>query len=648
MPTPDKLPSIILSEITGNDTLIIQDGNQTKKVSIAQLSDFLSFEGVDVAHILSIEFTETTDPSGLPGQAGAADTYTITYRNGPEGATVDTSTFVVQNGANGIAGNPGASVTGVNFTGGTILGEETTINFTGTDGFVPTPITVQAGIQGERGDKGNPGQDGEAGERGEQGVQGAFYVKAFTRSATTPDTPTDLTYTIATQTFSGADAAIWGADVPVGTEQSWEVQRLFNPISGETTITSWGVPYHAGGNGAQGETGLHGTDVTADYNTTTERLTVTETVYNPDGTTTPTTIVGNVKIVGDQGERGPAGDSVTDVQSTDGDSTTASTFFFRDENGDRLPVNGDATGVISVSPGPTGERGVDLRVAASSVDTNNNTTVLLETAEGPVGAGTPAGSFLVNGGQQGTFTAQTAQAMNDGGNSRIVVDTAGDIEFFLDEVPVHHAFNYNFAPQTFHKTGSDVTLTGLHPIGEENYFYRIIEQHSSSALITVNTPLPTAFEELDGAATGISVTIDDNLAPGTNEVRFGIISKETATSAESEEMTGVLTIRNLAALIPYYELLSANEITSTNIGDYTAHPEGLEVGTVFTFSRPTTVTPGDTWYAALGIDTVAHPIDLERSFDDGDAFPDVIGTSGNFTFYSFPISKALIQITLTA
>ena len=238
--------------------------------------------------------------------------------------------------------------------------------------------------------------------------------------------------------------------------------------------------------------------------------------------------------------------------------------------------------------------------------------------------------------------------MNDGGNSRIVVDTAGDIEFFLDEVPVHHAFNYNFAPQTFHKTGSDVTLTGLHPIGEENYFYRIIEQHSSSALITVNTPLPTAFEELDGSATGISVTIDDNLAPGTNEVRFGIISKETATSAESDEMTGVLTIRNLAALIPYYELLSANEITSTNTGDYTAHPEGLEVGTVFTFSRPTTVTPGDTWYAALGIDTVAHPIDLERSFDDGDAFPDVIGTSGNFTFYSFPISKALIQITLTA
>ena len=211
MPTPDKLPSIILSEITGNDTLIIQDGNQTKKVSIAQLSDFLSFEGVDVAHILSIEFTSSTATLQEPGQAGAADTYTITYRNGPEGATVDTSTFVVQNGANGIAGNPGASVTGVNFTGGTILGEETTINFTGTDGFVPTPITVQAGIQGERGDKGNPGQDGEAGERGEQGVQGAFYVKAFTRSATTPDTPTDLTYTIATQTFSGCRCCYLGS-----------------------------------------------------------------------------------------------------------------------------------------------------------------------------------------------------------------------------------------------------------------------------------------------------------------------------------------------------------------------------------------------------------------------------------------------------
>ena len=648
MPTPDKLPSIILSEITGNDTLIIQDGNQTKKVSIAQLSDFLSFEGVDVAHILSIEFTDTTDPSGLPGQAGAEDTYTITYRNGPEGATVDTSTFVVQNGANGMQGTPGASVTGVNFTGGTILGEETTINFTGTDGFVPTPITVQAGIQGERGPKGTDGSAGEAGQKGDPGVQGAFYVKAFTRSATTPDSPTDLTYTVATETFSGADAAIWGADVPVGTEQSWEVQRLYNPASGGPTITSWGVPYHAGGNGAQGETGLHGTDVNAAYNTAGETLTVTQTVYNPDGTTTVTTPVNNLKIVGEDGDRGPQGDSVTDVQAADGDSTTPSTFFFRDENGDRLPINGDNLGVISVSPGPTGERGVDLRVAASSVDTNNNTTVLLETAEGPVGAGTPAGSFLVNGGQQGTFTAQTATAMNDGGNSRIVVDATGDIEFFLDEVPIHHAFDYNFATQSFHKTGSDVTLTGLHPIGEEGYFYKIVEQYSSSALITVNTPLPTAFEELDGAITGISVTIDENLTSGTHNVRFGIVSKETATSAESDEMTGVLIIRNLPQLVSYYELLDNDIITTTAFGDYTEHPEGLAVGTVFTFSRPTTVTPGDTWYAALGIDTVAHPIDLERSFDDGDAFPDVIGTNGNYTFYRFPISKALIQITLTA
>ena len=649
MPTPDKLPLIKFGDITANDTFIIQDGNFTKKITVRELEQYLDISGtgIEVAHILDIRFVSSSDPSNLPGQAGATDTYEIEYRNGPDGATVQTFEFNVQNGADGMAGTPGASVTGVGFTGGTTLGEETTINFTGSAGFIPTPITVQAGIQGERGDKGNPGMDGDQGEQGDPGVQGAFYVKAFTRSATTPVTPTDLTYTVATETFSGADAAIWGADVPVGTEQSWEVQRLYNPASGGPTITSWGVPYHAGGDGAQGETGLHGTDLDATYNATAETLTVTETVYNPDGTTTTSTVVDNVKIVGEDGGEGPAGDSVTEVQATDGDSTTASTFFFRDENGDRLPINGDNLGVISVSPGPTGERGVDLRVAASSVDTNNNTTVLLETAEGPVGAGTPAGSFLVNGGADGTFTAQTATAMNDGGNSRIVVDATGDIEFFLDEVPVHHAFNYNFTPITFTKDGTDMTFTGLHPIGAEDYYYRIIEAHLIND-VTVNTALPTAFEILDGTATGISITIADDLSAGTHSIRFGIESRETATSAVSDEMTGVLTFTNRAQPTPYYELLSENIITSTVFADYVTKTEGLRVGTIFTFSRPAAVTPGDTWYAALGINTLEHPIDLERSFDDGDAFPDVIGTNGNYTFYRFPISKALIQITLTA
>lgn len=46
--------------------------------------------------IVNTVFTSTTDPSGLPGQSGATDTYTINYDN------LETDTFTVKNGVDGL------------------------------------------------------------------------------------------------------------------------------------------------------------------------------------------------------------------------------------------------------------------------------------------------------------------------------------------------------------------------------------------------------------------------------------------------------------------------------------------------------------------------------------------------------------------
>lgn len=46
--------------------------------------------------IVNTIFTSTTDPSGLPGQSGATDTYTINYDN------LETDTFTVKNGVDGL------------------------------------------------------------------------------------------------------------------------------------------------------------------------------------------------------------------------------------------------------------------------------------------------------------------------------------------------------------------------------------------------------------------------------------------------------------------------------------------------------------------------------------------------------------------
>ena len=47
--------------------------------------------------IVNTVFTSTTDPSGLPGQSGATDTYTINYNN------LETDTFTIKNGNDGLA-----------------------------------------------------------------------------------------------------------------------------------------------------------------------------------------------------------------------------------------------------------------------------------------------------------------------------------------------------------------------------------------------------------------------------------------------------------------------------------------------------------------------------------------------------------------
>lgn len=47
--------------------------------------------------IINTVFTSTTDPSGLAGQSGATDTYTINYNN------LETDTFKVKNGDDGLS-----------------------------------------------------------------------------------------------------------------------------------------------------------------------------------------------------------------------------------------------------------------------------------------------------------------------------------------------------------------------------------------------------------------------------------------------------------------------------------------------------------------------------------------------------------------
>ena len=239
---------------------------------------------------------------------------------------------------------------------------------------------------------------------GDQGDQGSYYVKAFTRAATAPATPADLTWTESTGLFTGADAATWSGTVPTGTEQSWEVQVLFDPAGTATTITSWGVPFHAGGDGPQGEKGDKGDK------------------GDP----------GNPGAPGPRGDRGATG--------APGD---------KGEDGER---------------GIQGEQGEALEVASYTSDTLG-TTVLLQTADTDTAAGS---FFVRHGndGSPGTpgdtvtivDSAGTITITSSGGTSGslLEVEAGGDV---MDDTPELTAITIGGVVYaiTDHGTGGGVT-----------------------------------------------------------------------------------------------------------------------------------------------------------------------------------------------
>jgi hypothetical protein len=67
-------------------------------------------DGADGNGIVSITFDSTTDPGGIPAQAGATDTYRIDYEDG---------TFTLYNVVNGVNGVDGTN--GTNGTNGKVL-----------------------------------------------------------------------------------------------------------------------------------------------------------------------------------------------------------------------------------------------------------------------------------------------------------------------------------------------------------------------------------------------------------------------------------------------------------------------------------------------------------------------------------------------
>ena len=148
MPTFDKLPGISQGDVSGQDILALQDGGQTKKITLAMLSDYLGTAGVEGSHILSIVLTSDA-PAGRPG---ITDTYTITFRE--EDGTEGTATFEVHNGADGqkgSTGDSGAPVDDVQTVGTPTLGQPTVLRFFVDGEQIGSDITVQAGQQGETG-----------------------------------------------------------------------------------------------------------------------------------------------------------------------------------------------------------------------------------------------------------------------------------------------------------------------------------------------------------------------------------------------------------------------------------------------------------------------------------------------------------------
>ena len=451
MPTPDKLPGISQSDISGQDILIVNDGGTTKKITLAMLSDYLGTAGVEGSHILSIELTSQAPA----GRAGVEDTYTITFRE--EDGTEGTATFVVQNGNDGAAGakgdpgiqgppgadsqvpgpkgDPGADSEvpgpkgdpgpdGLGWTGGSYDAATGIVTFTSDDGLAFATLD----LRGAQGPKGDPGADSEV-----PGPQGSYYVKLFLRSATEPTSPTDVTWTPGTGrgTLTGANSQGWSLEVQDGDDQLWEVEAFFNP-SLSTQITAWSSVFHAGAEGPAGPPGAPG-----------QGITNVDVVHSagPGGTTivqfegpTGTAIGPQVNIppgerglTGQTGQTGQTGESIAPFTGTPDPTNRETDFVITGTEGTDLST-------FSIPWGTPGAAGTNIYALAGTPDSNSQAgkegDVYVNTFNGEVwnytsGVWVDSGESLVGPkGEEGTSISagNTIPSNATGNNGDVFVD----------------------------------------------------------------------------------------------------------------------------------------------------------------------------------------------------------------------------------
>ena len=316
--------------LSGSEKLLASDRGRTVNIPLSALAGFITTADLelgvtltsDADNQITIQFTENGVALGDPQTVELSvrevnyvdidesvdGQVTIQFQYDADGDPSTTnenigSPFILKDGAMGLPGAAGGF--GNPIATSLPAGSTPTVTATGPNNNKIFTFGIPRGADGSN---------------GMQGVQGSYYVKAFTRSATMPASPNDLIWTEATRAFTGSSALIWGADVPTGTEQSWEVQALFNPLTSQTQISEWGNPYHAGGDGPKGDTGMTG--AAAGYGTVTA-------VTGPIGVTTsgPDTAKnftfsipqGAQGIQGDPGATGMMGDqglSLDDVVSS--------------------------------------------------------------------------------------------------------------------------------------------------------------------------------------------------------------------------------------------------------------------------------------------------------------------------------------------
>ena len=421
MPTFDKLPGIIQGDVSGQDILALQDGGQTKKITLAMLSQYLGTAGVEGSHILRIELTSAAPA----GRAGVTDTYTITFRE--EDGTEGTATFEVRNGSdgqNGGIGPDGLPVDNVSVVGTPQIGDPTVLKFFVNGTQVGEDITIPAGQRGltgagwtsETNYDHNTGiitfvsEDGLGFQtddlRGaastEAGPQGAYYVKLFLRAATQPNTPTDVTWTPGTGrgTLSGANSANWTLTPTSGTIQLWEVEALFNP-DGAQDIATWSAVFHAGAEGPVGPKG-EGLEVSS-YDTTTDTTKTTVSLQGKDSGEAAGTFdvlrgeKGETGGPGIKGDPGAPVDNVVIDHSAGPGGTTIIHFEVEDEQvGSQVNIPPGERG--STGPkGDDGDPGESLKVERTEDISNGELEVFLETETSEQ----PAGSFIVPRGPEG-------------------------------------------------------------------------------------------------------------------------------------------------------------------------------------------------------------------------------------------------------